>query len=114
MTYFTRTEGELNAAYRERAHLVALLAAIYPAELHENPDPGYDNWPIVMVQTPAGQMGWHLSPHDVDLFDHVRFDATIEWDNHTTDEKYARMRQLTAQLEAAGGVEAVGGHRGER
>lgn len=88
----------LNAAYRERAHLVALLAAIYPSEMHENPDADYDDWPIVMVQTPAGQMAWHLAPNDVDLFDHVKFETTAEWDEHTTDEKYARIRKLTAEV----------------
>jgi hypothetical protein len=103
----------LNAAYRERAHLVALLAALYPSEMHENPDADYDNWPIVMVKTPAGQMGWHLAPNDVDLFDHVVFERTVDWDGHSTEEKYRRVRELTSELYGQG-IEAIGGYRGGR
>lgn len=91
----------LNVAYRERAHLVALLAAVYPSQLRENPDPDYPDWPIVYIQTPTGQMSWHLSPADVELFPHVKFGTDAEWDGHSTEEKYARMRHLTAQTAAA-------------
>lgn len=93
---------ELNAAYRERAHLVALLAAVYPSQFCENPDPDYEDWPIVYVETPTGQASWHVSPQDTDLFPHVKFGTDAEWDGHTTDEKYARIRHLTAQTHAAG------------
>lgn len=104
----------LNAAYRERAHLVALLAAIYPAEFRENPDPDYADWPIIYVDLPTGQASWHISPADVGLFSGIRFGTDAEWDGHTTEAKYDRIGKLAHMLHAEGGIEAIGGHRGAR
>lgn len=87
-----------DAAYRERAHLVALLAAHYPAELHEDPDD--EGWAIIYVKLPTGQASWHLSPQDQDLFPHVRYGGMFEWDEHTTEEKYRRIREHTSVLDA--------------
>jgi hypothetical protein len=86
--------AERDKAYRERAHLVAHLAACHPAQWA---DEGSD-WPIVYVQTPAGQMSWHIARTDQDLFEHVRpiGDGTApQWDGHTTEVKYARLAELT-------------------
>lgn len=104
----------LNAAYRERAHLVALLAAIYPAEFCENPDPDYEDWPIIYVQLPTGQASWHISPNDTDLFSGIKFGTDAEWDGHTTEAKYERIDKLAHMLHVEGGIEAIGGQRGAR
>ena len=109
-----RHAEELNAAYRERAHLIAALAAIYPAEFRENPDEDYEDWPIIYVQLPTGQASWHISPRDTDLFSGVKFGTDAEWDGHTTEAKYERIDKLTHMLHIEGGIEAVGGHRGAR
>lgn len=96
---------ERDKAYRERAHLVALLAALYPAEMRDAPDtPG---WSIVYVTTPTGQMSWHLSYADAaDLFEHVPV-AAAEWDGHTTMEKYQRLDALTVRMAVAGGIAGI-------
>lgn len=91
-------ENQRNAVYRERAHLVAALAAHYPAEMHEDPDD--EDWAIIYVKLPTGQASWHLSPQDQDLFPHIKYGGTFEWDEHTTDEKYRRIREHTAQFSA--------------
>lgn len=87
--------------YRERAHLVAHLAARYPSVLAYS-DPAEPDWPVVTVETPAGQLSWHLDPADVDLFEHVPTvtadDPRAAWDGHDTDTKYARLRELTRAL----------------
>lgn len=86
--------------YRERAHLVAHLAARpdYPSVLSYS-DPDEPEWPVLTVHTPAGQLTWHIAPADLDLFAHVPVvaadDPLARWDGHTTDEKYARLRGLT-------------------
>lgn len=86
--------------YRERAHLVAHLAARHPAVLAYS-DPAEPEWPVVTIDTPAGQLTWHISPEDADLFGHVPVvpadDPLAQWDGHTTDEKYARLRALTTE-----------------
>lgn len=89
----------LNDAYRERAQLVALLAAIYPSTWGIDPD--WTDWHVVYVQLPTGQASWHISPADRDLFAHVLGPAG-DWDGHTTEEKYERIRALVEQLAAKG------------
>lgn len=87
----------LAAAYRERARLVAYLASVFPSVLHYS-DPTEPEWPVVYVETPAGQLSWHLSPDDLDLFDHVPWlvrEHPSPWDGHSTDEKYERLAALT-------------------
>ncbi len=84
---------ELRAVYRERARLVAYLAACYPSVLCPASDVDDDGWSIVYVSTPRGQMSWHISPADLILFGHVPVGAA-EWDGHTTEEKYERLAEL--------------------
>lgn len=92
-----QTEQALNAAYRERAHLVAHLAALHPSHIGHT-DPSAPEWAVVIVETPAGQLSWHVAPDDMDLFAHVQQTNRIcrGWDGHTTEEKYERLRRLTA------------------
>lgn len=86
-------EEERDKAYRERAALVAFLAASYPSEItQDNADEG---WWIVYVTTPTGQMSWHVSDADLDLFDHLPKANSVTWDGHTTEQKYERLAELT-------------------
>ena len=94
--------GELDVAYRERNALVAALIRSngYPAEVVMAPDT--EGWWIVYVETPAGQLSWHISPDDMDLFSDwpVAFGSRPSpWDGHTTEEKYQRLARLTRQPE---------------
>lgn len=89
---------ELNRLYRERAALVAHLAALYPAVMAYN-DTEVPTWPVVYIDTPRGQLSWHINPLDLDLFTHVTVvaadDSGAVWDAHTTEEKYQRLMDLT-------------------
>lgn len=86
-------DPDMTALYRERAHLVALLASTHPSILVPADD--YPGWGIVYVNTPAGQMSWHIAPADLDLFAGVcAVGERYAWDGHTTEEKYRRMRTL--------------------
>lgn len=91
-----------HALYRERAHLVAFLATVYPSCVAYN-DPLAPGWPVVFVETPEGQLSWHVSPLDLDLLVHVRRDERVVWDAHSTEEKYARLARLVA-ARAEGGI----------
>lgn len=99
----------LSAAYRERAHLTAHLAASYPAVLVEGADASAPDWPVLFVKLPTGQASWHISPTDLDLFSHVRRtmagmpDAPV-WDGHSTEEKYARVDAHAELLTATKGA----------
>jgi len=96
----------LGAVYRERAHLTAFLAACYPSVLC--PDQDDDGYLILYVDTPAGQLSWHVHVDDAeDLLGHVQEDEAAEWDGHTTEQKYERLDGLTRRLAMAGGVAGV-------
>lgn len=94
----------LDAAYRERNALVAGLIRVggFRAEIVMAPDT--EGWWIVYVETPAGQLSWHVSPDDMDLFSDwpVAFGThRSPWDGHTTDEKYRRLARLAADQEGS-------------
>lgn len=94
MNFVPKSAREL---YRERAWLVAFVAALYPSVRASN-DP-YDDRSVVYVQTSAGQLSWHVDSADMDLFPHVPLvtgdDPRAQWDHHSTSEKYRRLTQLT-------------------
>lgn len=92
-----RTVGERDGAYRERAHLVALLAAMTDgAVIAPAPDVDEPGWQIVYLTIGGRQASWHISPRDGDLFARVEhvdggLDLRAIWDGHTTAEKYERI-----------------------
>lgn len=92
-------EQERDTAYRERAHLVALLAALYPSHIGHN-DPEAPDWAVLTIEAPTGQMCWHVAPADMDLFRWVTPTPhnAREWDGHTTEEKYQRLRILAESV----------------
>ncbi|MFI8853652.1 hypothetical protein ACIGW3_26150 [Streptomyces sp. NPDC053499] len=95
-----RAEEERDGAYRERAQLLAWLAALVPAVLAPAPDIDEDGWQLLYLDTPAGQLSWHIHPRDTALFGHVEHvptdDPRAQWDGHTTAEKYERIGRLVA------------------
>jgi hypothetical protein len=99
--------ADLDAAYTERANLVALLASLYPSRWRYA-DPSTPGWPVVFVDLPTGQASWHVSPEDWHLFAHVPHGTGpgAEWDGHTTEQKYQRLRDLIAKIEEGGAQRA--------
>jgi hypothetical protein len=87
--------SELSDLYRERAHLIAHLAALYPSVLELDGDPWEPGWAVVYVHLPTGQVSWHIATADLDLLAHVPHGRAI-WDGHDTAEKYRRLDEHTA------------------
>lgn len=83
--------------YTERAYLVAHLAAYYPSRAGYT-DPVAVDWLVVSIDMPEGQACWHISKRDEHLFGHVPRVDTLEWDGHTTPEKYQRVAEGTERL----------------
>ncbi|CAL9598641.1 hypothetical protein [Streptomyces sp. enrichment culture] len=99
----SRTERERDGAYGERAHLVALLAAMTDgAVIAPAVDVAEPGWQIVYLTIGGRQASWHISPRDAGLFDDVEHvsadDPRAHWDGHSTEDKYARIRQHTRRL----------------
>lgn len=92
-------ESELRNVYRERAHLVGFLTTLFPSHFGHT-DPSTPDYGVATVDTPAGQMAWHIHNDDADV---IPAQATntdvIAYDGHSTEEKYARLRDLTAQMD---------------
>ncbi|MFD5709471.1 hypothetical protein ACFWHW_03600 [Streptomyces pharetrae] len=86
-----------DSVYRERARLVAHLAAAYPSTIGYH-DPEEPDWAVVIVDLPTGQASWHVAPEDMDLFAHVQLSEINTWDGHSTEEKYARLAAHTYAL----------------
>jgi hypothetical protein len=96
-----RLTTERNGAYRERAHLLAWLAALHGPNAVLAPAPDIDDedgWHLLFLTVAGRQLSWHIAPHDVELFNHVErvnfTDPRAQWDGHTTDEKYQRIRTM--------------------
>ncbi|CAM5682654.1 hypothetical protein SRIMM317S_03372 [Streptomyces rimosus subsp. rimosus] len=113
-----QAEAERDGAYRERAQLLAWLATAHPTVLAPAPDVDEDGWQILYLNAPCGQLSWHISPRDASLFTHVEHvpadDPRAQWDGHTTDEKYQRIRgaietHLTAPADDTTRKSAVSG-----
>lgn len=96
---------KLDSVYEERNLVVLLMARLagrlgWPVGLKQH-DPADTTWEdewrtILFVESPAGQLSWHL--HESEKR-HVEYVAPYEkeWDKHTTEEKYARVRALLDQ-----------------
>jgi hypothetical protein len=54
-------------------------------------DPEEPDWPVLMVDTPAGQVSWHFK---ADEMPDGMPTYLGEWDGHTTAEKNDRLRKL--------------------
>lgn len=109
-----RNATERDGAYRERAQLLAWLAALNPAVRTLAPDITEPGWQILCINpTTGGQMSWHIAPRDVELFDHVEYlpagtgDERALWDGHSTEAKYERIGSLVQHLVAI--ADATGG-----
>jgi len=90
--------------YRERAHLIAALAAVYPAVIAYS-DEHNPEWPVIYVYlSQRTQVSWHLNKRDLDLFEHVQVvdkdHPDAEWDGHTTEEKYELIAQFAKRRSA--------------
>lgn len=63
-------------------------------------DVGSAGWHLLYLDLAGKQCSWHIAPGDVYLFDHVPLvdtdDPRARWDGHTTEEKYQRIAELTA------------------
>lgn len=76
-------------ARRNRKIIAALaVATMYGMPAGFRIDPANPEWPVAYIETPHGQVSWHLPQH------------SIEWDGHTFDEKQARLAAWLTEHEA--------------
>ena len=94
-----------NPAYGERNQLVLFLTKCYPSYLgrHAEEDKEWENdWKnIIYIESPAGQLSWHIHDSELPMFEHLP-SFKGEWDHHTSEEKYGRLRSLRPRLSVTG------------
>lgn len=90
-------EERLSAVYNERDRLVAFLSSCHPSYItkHKEGEPGFQF--LIVIETPQGQMTWHIKDKEIKLFPHLEFKEDYEWDGHTTREKYKRLKKLIGE-----------------
>jgi hypothetical protein len=80
--------------YRERSHLLALLACHYPSHIVPvtDPEPGFAY--AVCIHIGGKQHAWHISDDDLFFFEELpRSDS--HYDGHSTDQKYDSLWRYT-------------------
>lgn len=98
----------LDAAYRERAHLVALAVGGLAEQVVVAPATDVDEpgWQLLFATLHGRQCSWHFSPRDADLVEHFEHvsadDPRAQWDGHTTEEKYDHIGYLARALGTPG------------
>ena len=87
------SNNELDSVYNERNRLISLITTFYPSYLakDETSEEGFKT--VVYVETPEGQLSWHIADDEVHLFGHL-VAGENDWDGHTTEEKYKRIERL--------------------
>lgn len=84
-------------AYRERNILVLFLTTLYPSYrgLHGEDPKWHKDWQnIIYIDSPAGQLSWHIKSDLLPMFEHLEFREGNNWDGHTTEEKYRRLTSI--------------------
>ena len=92
-----QVKASKDLAYSERDKLVSFLSKVFPAVLERHPaeEEWEDDWRwIVFIETPAGQLSWHIHDSELPLFEHLEREVGVKWDGHTTEEKYTRLAAI--------------------
>lgn len=103
------THSDMDAIYAERnaaALAFAGLAVDLGWAVGTITDPLEPDWPVLIVETPRGQVSWHLQRRELPewLKPHRH-----DWDGHTTPEKNRRLARLIH-----GGAVSEGGSHARR
>lgn len=98
-------------AYNERNRVVAFLARLCHVistpdnlfgaglAIDPNEEPGWQT--VVFIDTPNGQLSWHIPGHERSLFHNLCL-YTGKWDGHSTEEKNRRLNENLSDWDCAG------------
>lgn len=93
---------KLDEVYAERNAVVLAFAHMAESmgwEVGRGIDETEPDWPVLFIDTPAGQVSWHFKAEDMPdtmpLYDGG-------WDGHTDAEKYERLARLVGMGWGAG------------
>ena len=89
------SSGGMDALYKERAMCVSLIIKMARAlgltvGMKIDSKEG-EEWPVVFVDLPSGQVSWHINRNDYDNFFGLLPEYKDQWDGHDTAAKYYRV-----------------------
>lgn len=81
--------------YKERAMCISLIVKMAQAlgltvGMQIDPKEG-EEWPVVYVDLPSGQVSWHINRDDFNKFFGSLPEYKDKWDGHDTTTKYNRV-----------------------
>lgn len=88
-------QSAANEAYFDRNQLALAFARLAQERCWRvgiGIDPEEPDWPVLYVDTPAGQVSWHLPKADVEVASWPAYSGS--WDGHDVKEKRARLARL--------------------
>ena len=99
----TGTASPLNGAYSERAQCVAALVRLaLRMGLRAGTIPATkDEWSCAYIDTPEGQIAWHIAEADLHHFDGIPKFTGDTSQTYTTAEKYRRLAEWADKVFAA-------------
>ncbi len=91
-----KAEADKDEAYRQRNHLVAALARLFPSGIAKTAIPGWDpEWHgCVYIDLPSGQVSYHFHDREAGLFAHLP-PYTKPWDGHDKETVHKRLAAIT-------------------
>jgi hypothetical protein len=95
----TDQSSTLNDAYFDRNQAVMALAKLAKQQGYKvgiRTDPNEPDWPVLMIDLPTGQVGWHFPKHEL-IGVWENYDA--EWDGHNLNEKRQRITRFIADAD---------------
>lgn len=105
---FREYEQKLNAVYRERDLVLAMVAHIakdagYTVGLRLHEDDSKQQWEdewrnVLFIELPTGQCSWHMHASELEYFKHLGY-YPKSWDKHSTEEKYERVKKFVRNQE---------------
>lgn len=91
--------------YVERASLLVVLAAIFPAVIaYNDPSPRMRHWAVLYIRTPTGPICYHVHHHDVWIFRAAGVpivaadDPRAVWDHSTQEVHNQRLQDLAREI----------------
>jgi len=94
----TEQSSTLDDAYFDRNQAVMAfgkLAQKLGYKVGLKVDPKEPDWPVLMIDLPTGQVGWHL-PKDEIIGQWPEYEG--EWDGHSLEEKRNRLAEFIKSL----------------
>ncbi|MDH4317173.1 MAG: hypothetical protein OEV64_02175 [Desulfobulbaceae bacterium] len=94
----TEQSSTLNDAYFDRNQAVMALARLAKKlgwEVGLKTDPAEPDWPVLMIDLPTGQVGYHLPKNEI-VGEWPEY--TKEWDGHSLEDKRRRIVELLTDV----------------